>query len=394
MKLFELKSKIDNELLKSNESISDTLLNIKKYIKEFISSNKDNMDSVFPRFKKYLTSLDVSKNLKKSILVFASMLLFSNGFASYSQDLKDIIKSETSISKNFSYEYEIGEYKIDKTIIKDYLLSKKEGNSMEGTITVTISSDPNNPINKNFANDDSVITKKYGGKLLQKRIKEMEKIISEIQSEVLPYIINIDVNGKESDKREVIISDIQTTSDNKNDKSEISNKNNRNLNDISRIGGGLKDISDLSRNYQFVELLSVAGITAQKFDNNYIDKGDIYSKWIVNTRKRVKDLLFRLSDEYPEYHITFNTDAKSFTPFSGATIKGKSNIKNQYKFVESFDSFSNRGDVLKKWKRILGSSFPDLNLEIATKFDENIIQFLEYLEQMYGGTSLEFSFKR
>lgn len=394
MKLIELKINIDNEILNINESVLDTLLNIKKYIKEFISSNKNDMESVFPRFKKYLESLDVSISLKKSILVFAAMLLFSNGFASYSQEVKDIIKSETRISKNFSYEYEIGEYKIDKNIIKDYLLSKMDGNSMEGIITVTISSDPNNPNNKNFANDDSVITKKYGGKLLQKRIKEMEKVISEIQNDVLPYIINIDVIGKESDKREVIISDIQTTTNKQNDKSEISKKSDKTLKDISRIGGGLKDISDLSRNYQFVELLSVGGIKAHKFDNNDIDKGDIYSKWIVNTRKRVKDLLFRLSDEYPEYNITYNADAKSFTPFSGTTTKGKSNIINQYKFVESFESFSNSSDILKKWKRILGSSFPDLNLEIATKFDENIIQFLEYLEQMYGGTSLEFSFKR
>jgi hypothetical protein len=127
----------------------------------------------------------------------------------------------------------------------------------------------------------------------------------------------------------------------------ISKKSNKSLKDISKIGGGLKDITDLSRNYQFVELLSVGGINAQKFDNNDVDKGDIYSKWIVNTRKRVKDLLFRLADEYPEYQITFNYDAKSFTPFSGTTIKGKSNIRNQYKFVESFESFSNKGDVFK-----------------------------------------------
>lgn len=394
MKLIELKINIDNEILNINESVSDTLLNIKKYIKEFISSNKNDMESVFPRFKKYLVSLDVSKSLKKSILVFAAMLLFSNGFASYSQEIKDIVKSETSISKNFSYEYEIGEYKIDKNIIKDYILSKMNGSSMNGTITVTISSDPNNPNNKNFANDDSDIAKKYGGKLLQKRISEMEKVISEIQSEVLPYIINIDIKGDESDKREVIFTDIQTNNDKQSGKTEVSKKSDKTLNDISKIGGGLKDITDLSRNYQFVELLSVGGINAQKFDNNDVDKGDIYSKWIVNTRKRVKDLLFRLADEYPEYQITFNTEAKSFTPFSGTTTKGKSNIRNQYKFVESFESFSNKGDVLKKWKRILGSSFPDLNQEIATKFDENIIQFLEYLDQMYGGTSLEFSFKR
>lgn len=393
MKLIELKIHIDSEILNINESVTDTLLNIKKYIKEFISSNKNDMESVFPRFKKYLESLDVSKSLKKSILVFAAMLLFSNGFASYSQEIKDIVKTETSVSKNFSYEYEIGEYKIDKNIIKDYILSKMNGSSMSGTITVTISSDPSNPNNKNFANDDSDISKKRGGKLLQKRISEMEKIIYEIQTEVLPYMINIEINGKESDKREIIISDLVTTSDKQSNKTTITKKQIKN-DDASKYTGSLKDITDLSRNYQFVELLSVGGINAKKFDNNDVDKGDIYSKWIVNTRKRVKDLLFRLADEYPDYQITFNTEAKSFTPFTGTTIKGKSNIRNQYKFVESFESFSNKGDVLKKWKRILGSSFPDLNQEIATKFDENIIQFLEYLDQMYGGTSLEFSFKR
>jgi len=391
MKLIELKIKIDKEILTTNESVSDTLLNIKKYIKEFILTNKNNMETVFPRFKNYLSSLDISKSLKKSLLVFTAMLLFSNGFASYSKEVKEMIKSETSINKNFSYEYEIGEYKIDKNIIKDYILSKKNGSSMKGTITVTISNDKINPDNKNFANDDSEIAKKRGGKLLKKRIAEMEKVISEIQSDVLPYIINIDVKGDDSDKREIIISDLITSNDKQNDKTVVSKKLYKSSNDISRIGGGLKDITDLSRNYQFVELLSLGGINAKKFDNNDVVKGDIYSKWIVNTRKRVKDLLSRLSDEYPEYQITFNTEAKSFTPFSGTTVKGKSNLRNQYKFVESF---SIKGDVLKKWRRILGTSFPDLNQEIATNFDENIIQFLEYLDQMYGGTSLEFSFKR
>lgn len=392
MTFLELQTFINPLINTINESNNDSLHSIKNFIKEFIFSNKINIKQLFPKLKSYISNLSVNNIIKKNIIRYISILLLSIGQPALSQEIKSItpIEINNTIS-DYHFTYKIGEYNFDEKNLNEYIKSfTKKGNKVTGNITVTISNDPENHMFKNYAIDDTYGEKIKGGLLLNKRINKVKECIDNIQKEVLPIILDIKVFGAESDKREIIVSDFKTESK-EEDTIPYLNIIKTEQDEIDfPSGNGNRDITNMSRNLQFIEILKIVDIKPKPFFNNDIKKGDEYSRWIVNVRKNIKSFFSRLKDAYPEYNITYNTNAKVKTDITGAR-RGMSQLKNQY--IETFESFRYK-DNTKKWRKILGITFPYMTEDLASKLDNNIEQILELLEDMYGSTLLQFKYSK
>lgn len=391
MTLLELKSHLNPLLITINESEGADISAIKKYLKQFVLSNKANFPKVFPRLLSYIKNIKVSDIIKKNIIRFLSVMILSIGYPALANEVKNIDTITQDYSKPFNYTYNLGEYVFDHTILKDYIKSLK-GNKISGTIIVSISKDPENPRFKNFANDDTKEEKLKGGNLLNKRILEVRRVLSDLQKEISPIILDITVKGIVADDR-IIKADLSVSSNNKTSIPYVDDSEYKDEDDLNPVSGGHpKDISHMSRNLQFIEILRLVDIDAKPFFNNDISKGDEYSRWIVNVRKNIKSFFSRLAHAYPEYNITFNSKAKVFTDIRGAK-RGQSHMANQFKYLETFESFRYTDDV-KKWRRILGVTFPYMTEELANKLNTRIEDILAYLEQMYGGTLLRFAYNK
>lgn len=297
---------------------------------------------------------------------------------------------------DLQYYFEIGEYIIDNNVANDFYSKIKSKlpigtTSIEGNLIVTISDD----INKNFANDDTEADKENGGSLLDKRRNIAVMFVNKLQDLFKNDSITVKftVKARIEDKPRLYIINIETKGVDTSNKTEIDKDNNID-NTNSNIIPNLTpiDISNLSRNYQFVEILKLGGINTTRFNRDRTDSGDIYSSWIVDTRKHIKSFINRLKIKFPEYNISYNENSKAITPISGKMQIGASNIKNQYQKIKTFESFS--VDILDKWNFILGKRFPSLTLEQSELFENNIELLLNYLEQMYGSSALEFDYKK
>lgn len=395
---------LDLLLLQMNESNSSLLINkVKDKLKGYILSNKEKISTIIPEIISYLKTIKLPSTFKKEIVIFITTLLISLGQPVLANNIKDEFQQKTEIAISNDYSYEIGEYQIPKQYIDSLYKTIKDTFSvgvttLKGTIEVSISDDPQNPENKNFANNDTPSDKLKGGNLLNKRVSNLRQALSYIQNKLKDdnILMNIDITIIPLVKKDRTITikelqpirqeDLEKPMDNLTKGIE---KNDR-LNLLPSTPPTGKDISGLSRNYQFVELLSIVGIDAKRFNNTDISKGDAYSTWVANTRKSIKSFLGRLSSAFPEYNITFNKDVKISTPIKGA-MAGMSKTPEQYTEVrEAYNGDS----VLNKWKWILGITFPGLTAELADKFEQNIESILNYLEQMYGSSLLEFRFEK
>jgi len=424
MLINELFTELDSILLSTNESLfTDIIGNVSSKIRKFILSNKENVKQHIPSILNYISKTVKNKNIKRKILLSLISILLSVNLSI--SEIKEVFKEnkvdnliEWNFSKNIintsnlKINFELGEYKISEdefnTLYYNLIKQLNEKTlSISGNIIVSISDD----INKNFAIDDTPEEKSNGGRLIQKRKQSALSLIDKIKSKLKTddIDINLDLNIVEKEDGRYIkfsnLTKIIKSSDynGKNIDEDDSLKSiNKDVIKPNNTGSGDDNITGLSRIYQFVELLKLGGINAKRFENDDIERGDEYTKWILNTRKSIKRFLTRLQSSYPEYNITFNKDAVAINPIEGAT-GGVSNISKQYTIknegiITSFDRFINEnykdGDLIyQKWDYILGKLFPDLTHEQALKFDENIGQFLHILYLIYGSSSLEFDYK-
>jgi hypothetical protein len=402
--------------------------NIKNTIKNFLSKNKDKIESILPKILDYVNKKPMNAFYKKSILTFILITILGFGFniskateiyqekGVYDKVEWSDIKTEKKLDVNgLDTHFKLGDYDMKYMQVQEWYDSitgqlPSYPVSLRATFIVTISKDPSNPANKNFAKDDTPEEKAAGGRLLEKRKKAAVKILTILKNKLKDENISFefDVLTKiENDKKgyfskiEYEIIPVVTSSVNLNDdeyysQGENQYDNNDNLIKPNLTGGGL-DISSLSRNYQFVELLKLGNIISKRFNGDKIDSGDEYSKWIVNTRKHIKEFLTRLQIEYPEKGIQFDKISKSINPISGS-ITGVSNVGKQYQYVKEryikcFENFEKElNPVYNKWNRILGQFFPKLTVAQAEKLDKNIDKILNYLQQMYGNSILNFTY--
>lgn len=425
-----LYKKLDVLFLQINESNSinegKIVDKIKAYVSEFIENNITSILDKLPNLLAYIKKSPIPLFTKKELLFYVAFTL--SMFGANMAKAKDIYK-ETGLYNTVEWSkikpespdnnsvnivdsvarlpFEIGEYTISPSDILSYYKSIKAAlpdntTAISGNIIVTISNDPTNPSYKNVAVDDTQEDIAQGGKLMNKRLSEVNAVFIPQLKRLFSrdgISVNLTAIVKEATNRELYFSDLvaiakaATYDAGKNIEddyfpSSVANK--------PTPTGGFKDISDLSRNYQFVELLKLGGIDAARFNGDKVSTGDEYSKWIVDTRKHIKEFLTRLKKAYPEYNIYFDQSSVAITPISGS-VAGVSNVGKQYrnipeKYIMQFDTFiteSNK-DNLPKWIKILGSKFPELTSKQANLFNSNIKAFLNYLEQMYGSSILEF----
>lgn len=425
--------KLDYQLKQYNySSLNEAKVfdNIKNIIKTFLSENKDKIDSVLPKVIDFINNKPINSVYKKSILTFVLMTVLGFGFniskaAEIFQEKGVYDKVEWSAVKNQNYldvdgldaHFNLGEYNMKLMQVKEWYDSitnqlPSQPVSLKATFVVTISKDPTNPSNKNYANDDTPEDKSKGGKLLEKRKNAAIKLLTMLKNKLKGDNISFDfdVVTKIEDDKKGYFSKIEYETipvvagrGNLNDDEYYNQGDNQYDNGGNFIkpnltGGGL-DISSLSRNYQFVELLKLGNINSKRFNGDKIDSGDEYSKWIVNTRKHIKEFLTRLQKEYPDKGIQFDKSSKSINPISGS-IAGMSNVGKQYQYVQeryikTFEGFKNETNpAYVKWNRILGQFFPKLTVAQAEKLDINIDRILNYLEQMYGSSILNFTYDK
>lgn len=436
----ELIKEIDKLAVQVNESNVELITEskifntIKKKIKNFIEKNKERLSQSLPQILDYIKNINLLTKYKKYLYAFIVISLISVGFSfgnakqifdkngiskeiKWEEVQKEYNDSIVNLSVNeLSTSFELGEYDIPLSNVNDFYqkISSQIPDSVdkiEGELVVTISKDPNNTEKRNFANDDTPQEKEKGGQLLQKRKKAATKFLYYLKKKFKEDGIefNVDIITDVQVNREMYfedlnaIKDVEKTADFdkfinqgevEDDIAVLPNK---------KTGGKGKSIKDLSRNYQFVELLKLGGIQAERFEGDNWKGGDEYSRWILNTRKHIKRFLGRLKREFPEYNIRFDKDVKAHSPVVGAK-KGMSNVHQQYKninvgenVITKFDYFlfekAGKGEeILNKWKRILGGGFPNLTMNQAKRFENNIKRMLDYLEQMYGSTVLEFRY--
>jgi hypothetical protein len=434
---YDFFKELDLIIYNINESNS-TFLNEGKFfdslkikIKNFLAVNKKIIHEKLPDLLNYIKNSKLSIKYKKEIFLFIVLSLLSLGVNI--NDTKDIFKQQ-NIDSEISWNYiksenildvsklkspfSLGEYnynendidifynEIKKQLIEKHLSVGDSVIYVKGYMVVTISEDPSNPFNRNFAIDDTPEEKEKGGNLLNKRIKSINDFIKKLNSKLFEdsIILDIKVIGTIDKDRiyaikkltYVINNNVSYSVDDQNKREdEYTDKDNLIKPNIT---GGLKDIKNLSRNYQFVELLKLGNINAKRFNGDKINLGDKYSLWIVDTRKHIKDFLTRLQNNYPEYNIYFDKSVKAITPISGS-IAGVSNVDKQYsivpeKYIMKFNTFllENKNDniIYNKWIKILGNKFPDLTVKQAESFHKNIKIVLHYLEQMYGNSILDF----
>lgn len=424
---------LDNIINKLNESNIDILYegkffdSLKKRIKSFLETNKKYIFNKLPELLNYIKNTKLANNYKKEIFLFIVLTLVSLGVNI--NDTKNIFKEQkvdneiawndiksdnvldiSKLKSPFSLgEYDYNENDIDKFYneikrqlpIGDFVITVK------GYMVVTISEDPSNPSNRNFAVDDTPEEKLKGGNLLNKRIKAINNFIEILNLRLFEdkIILDLEIIGTIDKERTysikkltyVISNNIAYAVDDENkEEDKYSDKENIIKPDIT---GGIKDIKGLSRNYQYVELLKLGGINAKRFNGDKISTGDKYSEWIIDTRKHIKEFLTRLQKNYPDYNIYFDKTVKAISPISGS-VAGVSNIDRQYsiipeKFILNYNNFllenkKTDNEKYNKWIKILGSKFPNLTIKQAEAFDNNIKEVLHYLEQMYGNSILDF----
>jgi hypothetical protein len=424
---------LDNIINRYNRtSLNETSFfdNIKNIIKTFLSDNKDRIESILPKVIDFINKKNMNALYKKSILTFILMTVIGFGLniSKASEIFQDkgvydkVEWSEIKIGKNLNVDgldshFELGQYNMKYLQIQEWYDSitnqlPSYPVSIKATFVVTISKDPSNPTNKNFANDDTEADKATGGKLLEKRKKTAVKLLTMLKDKLKADNISFDfdvLTKVENEKigyfSEIVYEGIPVVaSGDLDDEAYYNQGEDQQDNDGNfirpNITGGRMDISSLSRNYQFVELLKLGDINSKRFNGDKIDSGDEYSKWIVNTRKHIKEFLTRLQKEYPEKGIQFDKSAKAINPITGS-VAGMSNVGKQFqyvqenKYIKCFERFEKELNPLySKWKKILGQFFPKLTVGQAEKLDRNIDRILNYLEQMYGSSILNFTYAK
>jgi hypothetical protein len=425
--------KLDYQLEQYNKPLlneANVFNNIKNIIKSFLSENKERIESVLPKVLDYIINKPLNNNYKKTVFTFILLTIISLGFnvakaaeiyqnkGVYDKVAWSDIKGQKYLNvAGLNAYFNLGEYNMKYMQIQEWYDSitnqlPSYPVSIKATFIVTISKDPSNPTNRNFANDDTQKEKASGGKLLEKRQKAAVKLLAMLKNKLKADNISFEFNvlTKVEDEKVGYFSEIEcegipvVTSGNLDDdsyynKSEDQYDNDGNFVRPNLTGSGL-NISSLSRNYQFVELLKLGNINSKRFNGDKIDSGDEYSKWIINTRKHIKEFLTRLQKEFPDKGIQFDKNTKSINPISGS-IAGVSNVGKQFqyvqenKYIKCFESFKNENDLTyNKWKKILGQFFPKLTIKQAKSFDSNIDKILNYLEQMYGSSILSFTYAK
>lgn len=429
-KLIKDIERIQYMLNESNDS--KFLVRIKNKIRDFLkSSPKNELINNIKKIIKYINN--GFKNHKPFLLGFiASFLLSTSFFNINANELKDIYASEGVYElvnwnkyeekqitiNNINYIFGTGEYYLDRELEKKIFkeiesnIEKDSVYTISGNAIVSISIEDNKY--SNYANDDTQIEKEEGGKLLFKRKEVVEDLFKRINKllKIRGYNVNLNINiiakeglGKIFKLNNISIvnkqSDLIKVRSNNNTYGKNDNISNTDSNIIIPNGKGFsKDITKLSKNYQYVELLKLGGIETERVQGD--NRKNLYADWIINTRKNPKRMLSRLQRQYPEYDIRFKKSATSINPIKGA-MKGMSNMGNQYqeigeKNILDFNSFLNENievnneNIKRTWENILGDKFPNLTEEQAVEFDQNIEQVLDYLEQMYGQSAIEFSY--
>lgn len=412
--------------LNESESINEGRIfdSIKRTVKSYIENNKKYILDKLPNLLEYIKKSPISKIGKKDIFFFIAVSLYLAGanmviarekFQKMGVDTEvnwtRVEKRNRSINVDSiaPITFDIGEYTISPSVVREYyekiksLIPESTG-SIRGEFVVTISDDAasGNPMNRNIANDDTPADIDAGGKLLDKRIENanttlVNRLKSLFKRDGIAFDMTVE-GAVESDRIGYIKSLTAEGSKSVDYDGLIGGVDNNFIPDSTATttptGGGFKDISQLSRNYQYVELLKLGDINAKRFNGDKIETGDEYSLWIVDTRKHIKEFLIRLKKAYPEYNIEFDMTSVAITPVKGSTT-GMSNVGRQYtnvkeRYVMQFESYVAADDAFATWKKILGSKFPALTTKQAMHFHKNIKVFLNYLEQMYGNSVLEF----
>jgi hypothetical protein len=402
---------------------------IKNVVKSFLIKNKDKISIILPKVLDYIINKPINEGYKKIIFTFILITILSLGFniskaaeiyqekGVYNKvDWTNISSEKLLDIKNLTIPFQLGEYNVNNIVVNEWYVSitnqlPSKPVTLKAKFVVTISKDPSNPSNKNYANDDTPEDKSKGGNLLEKRKNAANRLLNILKNKFKDDNIKFDfdiVTKIDNDRIgyfDIMEYKIISINSNSNDVDSNSyySKHSNNIDSDSFIkpnltGGGL-DISNLSRNYQYVELLKLGNITSKRFNGDNIESGDNYSKWIVNTRKHIKDFLTKLQREYPNKGIQFDKSSKSINPISGS-MAGVSNTGKQYqyvpeKYIKFFESFEKeKNPIYSKWNKILGQFFPKLSIEQAVSFDTNIDRILDYLEQMYGSSFLNFTYAK
>lgn len=436
---FNLKKQLillDNSV---NESIISNIYEKVKLIIKNLLGDHDDWNDKFPRLIQYIEDNVSNILIRKKLIGYAASFLITMGISL--TDVKNVF-AENGVSKevNWSefkqksvipdtpvYYFETGEYIIPSDVLnKAYNKLQKfidsDTKTISGNLVVSISIDENKD-KENYANDDTPQEKKKGGNLLSKRKTQAITFLNGLKMLFKKdgVELNITIEAKEASDKYLKFEDLVKFDSSTKYSGDIYNKGEDEeiYSDKATIAptpeGGVKDISGLSRTYQIVELLKLGEINAKRISNNDYRSGDKYSMWILNFRKSIKKFLTRLQRSFPEYDIYFNRDAIAFNSIEGA-VKGMSNISKQYTRLKGesrlykFNEFINENycevnslleyyyagseGIYDKWSYILGKTFPDLTEEQAIEFDSNIEIFLNYLEQMYGHSALEFTYKK
>jgi hypothetical protein len=392
-----------------NENLNENIFfdKIKNYIQEFISKNAEKLDNKLPLLLKFIKNLSLNFKYKTQLFIFIAISLSNFGFSNTkTKEIFDNNNITIDWNKfnydpidlsNLKFNFKLGDYTISEDTINYFYNNIKAQlpygcKKISGTIVVTISDD----INRNFANDDTDADKKSGGKLLDKRISSAYRLIENLQKKFnLDSIkLNFNVISDITTEHELYIKRIKVFGNYIKKIANISDGDpDLDDNNISPTinPSTTKDISNLSRNYQFVELLKLGNINTERFNRDNVK--DDYSVWIIDTRKHIKSFLTRLKEKFPEYNLNFNVKAKGITPVTGS-VTGSSNIRNQYQRIKSYESLNTGENIYDKWNYILGSKFPNLTEEQAINFENNIKTLLLYLEQMYGSSALELDYNK
>lgn len=433
---------------------------ISKYVSDITPAKlKETLPNIINQIKTYFSGANVKYLLTflVTVLLTANISLSNIKEVFVKNDVDKYVTwtEYTSIkTDDLKYDYETGEYEINEfryeyhdndgkfkgdlfsTIENNIVVGLQSANNYEentdkygyGSDTITkanmvitmdviINTSKENNKKFDYANDDTQVQKQHGGALSLKRKLEVRREIEELERDLrqnkhrISSIVNTTVTIKPnyiikySDEKSIEFKNIivSYTTDKKvnNNDTYVEQGSGDNTNPNANLptgGDGHKDITALSKNYQFVELLKLGGIETDRTEGD--KRINPYADWIIDTRKHPKRMLRRLQTEYPEYNIEFDMSATAKSDIHGA-MKGMSNMGNQYQEVAersifNFKEFLNENNTdnttLRVWQKILGSKFPNLTKEQAEKFDNNVQLVIDYLEQMYGSSVIGFKY--